>query len=232
MLSEALERHKGQIAVAQRPIALNHKCNPVMPKRHKGKSQFACEYAKLALAVWLEDPTKFVEFHNWLMEDEKIPTVTAAKRHAMRLVGWRVLSDGLYSDAVNEMLNSNHEIFAEKIKRVPVLIVGNFMVAGVHKESADFDRVFQEKLDLSDDGAQPGADDSARKVETTTNVLLDADSDPFAQLANTLAGADPLPRRVETDKEEEEKTDDKKEDDEEQQEDNIALDDFFNSLDE
>ena len=212
-----------------RPIALSHKCNSFIPKRRGGKHFFACEYSKLALAVWHENPLKFPEFHDWLMEEEKPPPLSVAKSQAMKLVGWRVVSDGVSSDPVKEMLEVNHKSFGEKIKRVPVLLVGDFMAVGIPKESVDFDRLFQAKLDLGGEAAEQQLADTPIREENT-NVLLDDSSNPLTQSSDSLAGFGGFTGGNTASQAEDQQEDETDKSDSSESKDDIALDDFFDSL--
>ena len=145
MMTEALDRYGQQMAIVVRPVALSHKCNPHMTETHRQHTR-ACDYAKLAIAVWHAEPAKFPEFHHWLMESEKIPSVYDAKSHALDLAGDNVLLKGIDSVAVREMLNENNNTYHLFKKGLPVVLcdIGSF--SGVPKSKEAFFEVLEKNL--------------------------------------------------------------------------------------
>jgi hypothetical protein len=91
-IEAALERYGDQVAFVVQHVPLSKKCNPHVV-RDATIHKYACDYARLALGVWKLKPSKFAEFHAWLMKSDKPPSVFDARREAMRLAGEAVLLD-------------------------------------------------------------------------------------------------------------------------------------------
>ena len=67
-LREAMDRYGDQLAVVILPMPLELDCNKLVPATdpsHRG----ACKIARTALAVAEVDPSKFLDFHNFLMAE-------------------------------------------------------------------------------------------------------------------------------------------------------------------
>lgn len=86
-LEEARKEFGNRLAIMVLPSPNNGRCNPFADVHPDGPQAFACSYAKLAVAVWRTDRTKFAEFHHWLFEPETPPSVDEARKKARELVG-------------------------------------------------------------------------------------------------------------------------------------------------
>ena len=83
---EAMDRYGDQLAIVILPVPLELSCNKlvqVTDPLHRG----ACKIARTALAVADVDPSKFRDFHNFLLADEeKAPSAAKAVVRAFHLV--------------------------------------------------------------------------------------------------------------------------------------------------
>ncbi len=147
ILVETLERYGGQIAIVMRPVALSKKCNPNIQKTHRAHAN-ACEYTKLALAVWHTDPTKFPEFHQWLFESESVPNVHVAKRQAVKIAGVHVLLKEIDGADVREMLNQNVSTLNQFKIGLPLILCEAGSFSGVPKSREAFFEVLEKHLGL------------------------------------------------------------------------------------
>ena len=132
LMTRVLQRYGDQVAIVIRPVALSPKCNPYVTRKSREHAE-ACGYSKLALAVWRMDHKKFPEFHNWLMGSEKIPSISVAKKRAVRLVGENVLLREIFGKAVQEMLDRNNQILHGTKKGLPTLITTVGSISGMPK---------------------------------------------------------------------------------------------------
>ena len=79
-----------KFAVIVVPTPLNRTCNPnVLPG--VPDHLFACELARLALAVWRANPARFAEFHEALFRQQGRITPAEARGQAIELVGFEAL---------------------------------------------------------------------------------------------------------------------------------------------
>jgi uncharacterized membrane protein/protein-disulfide isomerase len=77
-----VEQFGGKVSVVTLPVPLERSCNRYASG---GGHAGACELSRLAVAVWLCDPQKFAEFHDWMMDSSRTPET--ARRRAQELVG-------------------------------------------------------------------------------------------------------------------------------------------------
>lgn len=136
-LEEALEElGRENYAVLIRPIALNPKCNVHVLKEHE-HHKHSCPLTRLALAVWIIDPTQFKTMHDYLLAEEKrIPTLEEAQRFAVDLVGAEALKKAIRDPAVFQMMEVNHELMKWQAKKLPTMVIGKKKIQGKTKTGA------------------------------------------------------------------------------------------------
>ena len=143
----ALQRYGDQIAFVVLHVPLSSKCNPHVQHEHKSHKN-ACEYARLALNIWKLDREKFAEYHNWLMESEKPPTLSAAKTHALRLVGKEVLLDQtLAADSLRNVAG-NSDDFTELQAGLPIILSEHSKLIGIPKSESEWFEFLEELLPI------------------------------------------------------------------------------------
>jgi len=87
------------------PTPMDARCNPMLTQTLPGREN-ACEYARLALAVWRADEEKFAEFDAYLSKGERPPSVTVARGKAAALVGEDALRTSYRDAAVDEQITN------------------------------------------------------------------------------------------------------------------------------
>jgi uncharacterized membrane protein/protein-disulfide isomerase len=159
MLANVLQRYGDQVAIVIRPAALSPKCNPYVTRKSRDHAD-ACEYSKLALAVWRMDPDKFPSFHDWLLDAEKIPSISVAKKRAVRLVGTGVLLREINGSPVREMLDLNNQILHGTKKGLPILITPAGSLSGVPKSDEQLFELLEQYLGMTpvSQASLPGQD--------------------------------------------------------------------------
>lgn len=116
--AEAPER----FALVALPVPLNADCNPAIEETEP-RFASACELARLALAVWRADRTRFAEFDRWLFETEQPRAAAEARAKAEHLVVPAVLDAALADPWIETRLRANVEAFsASGIDTIPVLL--------------------------------------------------------------------------------------------------------------
>jgi len=86
LMKDARERYGDQLAVVVLPTPMNKACNPHVQQPDE-KHRFACDFARLSLAVWQQHPEAFEQYHDWLIERFDPPEVDEAKERATWLIG-------------------------------------------------------------------------------------------------------------------------------------------------
>jgi uncharacterized membrane protein len=126
----ARERLGNALAVITIPVPMNAECNPTVAET---KPDFvdACELARLAVAVWRIAPSKFEEFHEFLLVGPKAPPASVARGVAARLVGEQRLSNHLESGIPQRYLQKNVEMY-ERVGKgiIPKLLFPNTTLVG------------------------------------------------------------------------------------------------------
>ena len=112
------------------PTPINVACNKYVHEPKPGR-ELACEYARLALAVWYARPTAFPEFHDWLMEPPDPPPLDKARRRAAKLIGQKQLDLALVDARVDRQLAGDAEIYhAVGLGAIPKLLLSGFLLVG------------------------------------------------------------------------------------------------------
>ncbi len=80
-IAGAQKQYGDDLAVFVLPVPLENACNPAASgSGHPG----ACELARIAIAVWRVDPSKFQSFHDWMFQSSR--SESAARQFAETLV--------------------------------------------------------------------------------------------------------------------------------------------------
>ncbi len=117
LVRQAVDAFSGQLTVVSVPIPLDPMCNPLVPMldaRHAG----ACDYARLALALWRIDRQAFDKLDQTLWAGSQAPPIEQVRQAAQRLVG-----PGRLEQALHEPVAQQRQIEA----------IGIFQSAGVGK---------------------------------------------------------------------------------------------------
>jgi uncharacterized membrane protein len=127
-LESAVERFGDALAIVLAPMPLDARCNSLLeatPPIHRN----ACEYARLALAVWHAKPASFPLFDSWLSAAVTLPPPAAARRYASTLLGTDALNAALDDPAINARIQANINIYnAIGRGRIPKLITQNDLI--------------------------------------------------------------------------------------------------------
>lgn len=130
MLEEVQPRFGDQLGIVLLPIPLNSDCNPSVPKTEPAH-EHACDYARLALAVFELDRSKFNEFDRYLSEGETWPSVEDARRKAESLVDPDELERVLNDPELDGQLEFYaHVLERTEVPRLPQMIYGGLTISG------------------------------------------------------------------------------------------------------
>jgi hypothetical protein len=146
-LMGARERYGDQFCIVLYHAPLSADCNNHLPPGKKGRPS-ACEYARLAISVWMFAPTHFTEYHNWLMEGRLPPPLAQAKQRAMQLAGNRVLLDDQLKTKITRLLRRQCDDWHTLDSGLPILLFGETAVQGGGKTEAELFAILEERLGL------------------------------------------------------------------------------------
>jgi len=138
-LEEARRRYGEQLAVVVLPVPMNTKCNKYVQSTHPDHRN-ACDYTKLALAVWRLAPAKFAEYHHWLLEPSRPPPEFRAENRAAELAGREALKREREGRVVAQRVRDYNRLYYQSGGRtVPKMILGKHVITG---EAASAQEVF------------------------------------------------------------------------------------------
>ncbi len=149
-LSAIQEQFPGQLAVVMLPCPLDRDCNPFGPPGTAHRD--ACQYARLGLAVWRADATKFREFHDELFHRQGRTTVAEARELAVKLVGDAALKKALEDPWIRANLRSTFAIYrrmSAQNPRMPKLVLtGVVVMHGLARDQNELTQVLQDQAGL------------------------------------------------------------------------------------
>jgi uncharacterized membrane protein/protein-disulfide isomerase len=145
LLQEAVLRTQRQLAVLLIPVPQDSACNPTIQNEVVDRN--ACEYARLALAVWATDPLKYADLEKWLFTPDSLPSIELTMDYASRLLGWSdpnpILSsmDRLITNAVAIQSSGN-------IGKIPTIFLPRATITGEIPSVEELLKVLQKELSL------------------------------------------------------------------------------------
>lgn len=141
-----------KFAVIVVPTPLNRTCNPnVLPD--VPDHLFACELARLGLAVWRANPGRFAEFHEALFRQQGRITPAEARGQAIQLVGFEALQraeqDPWIEDVLKKSAATYRALASQGSSRMPKVLYGQKrLIFGVPRDTADLVRALQLEFKL------------------------------------------------------------------------------------
>jgi uncharacterized membrane protein/protein-disulfide isomerase len=149
VLEQAVQRYGDQLAVVKVPVPLERACNPLVEK-DEPKHAKACRYARLALALWLARPERFVQYHRWLLGRELPTPLEEARQRAGALVGFDGLESALADPAVEQHLREGVEMLkAAGGGKIPKLLLPQAVVWGRVPTIEALSQVLEQQLRLA-----------------------------------------------------------------------------------
>jgi hypothetical protein len=137
-IREAMQRYGDQVAVVILPVPLELECNKMVAATdpaHRG----ACKIARTALAVGEVAPSKFIDFHNFLMaNEEKVPTSGQAVVRGYGMVDRKRLKARGSSQEIEDRIQKDIRLYSALAAEhqgdvtfgLPVQIVGDTVLSG------------------------------------------------------------------------------------------------------
>ncbi|MFI5379763.1 MAG: vitamin K epoxide reductase family protein [Tepidisphaerales bacterium] len=130
MLQQVRKRLPKNAAIVIVPMPLNAGCNPFV-QRTDPRHQYACELARLALAVWRADPAKFADLEAYLFAVDIPATPADARRYAGTLVGEDALARAEKDPWVGQALTRSTNLYQSCGGGVlPKVLIGTRLIEG------------------------------------------------------------------------------------------------------
>lgn len=124
----------GRLAFISLPMPLDTSCNPMISSTAAAHLH-ACQYARLALAVWRTRREVHAEFDDWLFAPTVPPGVNEARVKAESLVGAAALETALRDPWIDQQIQRNIELYVANARAaggtgMPQLVIGNAVSRG------------------------------------------------------------------------------------------------------
>lgn len=149
-LQEALRQFSNSLAVVSLPMPLDAECNPLVTRTPRVATN-ACNYARLGLAVWRADRTRFPQFEEFMWARPTPPPIMEATTHAANLVGADNLARALADKWVSDRLQMDVSIYHTNVLMLgngsmPQLIIGQKVSAGSLTDAEALVKLLRENL--------------------------------------------------------------------------------------
>jgi uncharacterized membrane protein/protein-disulfide isomerase len=153
LLREAEEHFAGRVAFVMLPVPLEAGCNPMIPVTDPA-NRGACDYARLALAVWRARPEAFREYDAWLFGGDTVPALAEARARAGRLIGTAALERALADPWIGRQIATDVRLYiaasqATNSLRLPQLIFADAAISGSVESAAELERIIAERTPLT-----------------------------------------------------------------------------------
>jgi len=155
-IREARYRYGDQLAVVILPMPLELECNKMLnatDPSHRG----SCKISKTALAVAKADPRKFLDFHNFLMQDEENPpSSSSAVSRAFRVVDRNKFATVSRDKELDERIQRYIRLYNALANQhrgkesfgLPVQIVGDTVLTGGDMTAEEMFEAWEKAIDI------------------------------------------------------------------------------------
>lgn len=107
---EALQKFGDDLAIIALPVSVHGACSESATATSVPHGD-SCELARLSIAVWRIDRTKFQQYHDWMFSGGRNRTISEAKKQAESLVGADALRKELDKKVAGQYLKKHGELY-------------------------------------------------------------------------------------------------------------------------
>jgi uncharacterized membrane protein len=134
VLKQAQQKYGSLLGIVSLPVPLDAACNPLILVTAPA-NQDACEFARIALAVWHANPKAFAEFDDWALSTSNTPLLAEMRAKAEFLVGKPALDREMKSSWVARQIKIDVALYQANARaigdaRLPQLILGDMITHG------------------------------------------------------------------------------------------------------
>jgi protein-disulfide isomerase len=141
-----MQHYGDDLAVVSLPVPLNSACNSTVRQNHANHAN-ACELARIAIATWRVNPSKFTKFHCWLFESNFARTPHAARTYAARLVGAKKLNAELAKPYASQYIAKHVQLYQRAgAGAVPKLMFPRSTMVGQVTSSSTLTNMIEKEL--------------------------------------------------------------------------------------
>lgn len=155
LLARVEQNYQGRLHIISLPVPLDAMCNSTIILTSPANRD-ACEYAKIALAVWRCSPNAFAKLDAWLFLSPTVPPLNEARARAEALVGKDALARALTGSWVNRQLETDVALYQANLKatgdgRLPQLIFAGIVTHGAINDQEELSKLISQYLHLTSD---------------------------------------------------------------------------------
>ena len=150
-LMEAHRKFSNELAIINLPMPLSEKCNHNV-KRSTKAQVYACDYARLGLAVWRADRKAQMQFDDWMFAPDLPPPLSEAKQYASQIAGLVAMEAALKDPWIDRQIQRDVSIYETNYVRglgnMPQLIIGTNVTSGNFSKVDQLYRLLADNLGL------------------------------------------------------------------------------------
>jgi uncharacterized membrane protein len=126
---EVVRRHPSRLGVLILPVPQHPACNERIKKVVPGHG-YACQYARLAIALWQVRPDLYQQFDDYLFAEAEIPPLGSAMRRAKELAGVDI-DPHKPDEAADQVIRRAIDLYLTMpVKKVPTLLLPSASLVG------------------------------------------------------------------------------------------------------
>lgn len=156
MLEDVIKKYEGKVAFALCPAPLDSDCNPYVSGTNEAFRN-SCELARIALAIWIADPSSFRQFGEWMFTYEtgdrwnpRSPEAATAK--AIEIVGAESFSKAFKDPWIEMYISKSIQMYGQTIQNgrggIPKMISGSRWVIPQASNADELIKILQNTLEL------------------------------------------------------------------------------------
>ena len=146
-LGQCKKRYGNQLVIVMLPSPYHSKCNQHVEK-DTAMHHNACEYARLALAVWRLNPQFFPEVHDWLMASKKPPSLLSAMEYVKKRIDAESLQKELAKMEIKQRIEQNIICWEKAGNKLPALVLETAALTGLPNNQAQLFKVLEEQIGI------------------------------------------------------------------------------------
>ncbi|WP_339908986.1 vitamin K epoxide reductase family protein [Symmachiella dynata] len=148
-LIERMTSYSRPYCIVLLPMPLDADCNESVEETET-RFEESCELARIALAVWRADRSKFPQFDAWLYEPEMPRTAAEAQKHAADLIGANKLQSALNDPWIDERISQDVRAYnASGVEQIPLVLSPKMdAIVGRAENADDLFKVLESELNL------------------------------------------------------------------------------------
>lgn len=149
ILKAAVELSGGAFTVIELPVPIHPACNAAVQKAQPGQGQ-ACQYARLAIAVWLLRPSCYANFAEYLFEEKEPPPLGLAILRARELTNLEI-DPHRVDEQVDARIRQTVQIYSTlTLQKVPQLLLPTATATGEVCTVKELLTILRDELGLSE----------------------------------------------------------------------------------